>query len=79
MILQTKFKLEEDGWVLVRTVSSRGMKVRQIGTGEIYDEAIDPDFMNREYEETDIPVEEDAHTPEEDIPDFVQEEQPEEE
>ena len=57
MILQTKFKLEEDGWTLVRTISTKGMKIRQDETGELYDEAIDPDFTNRTYTETDIPVE----------------------
>lgn len=59
MIVQTKFKLEEDGWTLVRTYSSRGMKVQQDGTGELYAEAIDPEFVGRTYTETDIPIEED--------------------
>lgn len=56
MIIQTKFQLEEDGWVLVRTYSSRGMKIIQDGTGEIYSEAIDPEFTGRTYTETDIPI-----------------------
>lgn len=57
MIVQTKFKLEEDGWELVRTYSSRGMMVRQDETGELYAEAIDPAFVGRTYTETDIPIE----------------------
>lgn len=57
MIVQTSFKLEEDGWELIRTYSSRGMKILQEGTGEIYDEAIDPAFTNRSYVETNIPIE----------------------
>ena len=59
MIIQTKFQLEEDGWVLVRTYSSRGMKIRQDGTGEIYNEAIDPEFTGRTYTETNIPIDDD--------------------
>lgn len=59
MIIQTKFQLEEDGWVLVRTYSSRGMKIMQDGTGEIYNEAIDPEFTGRTYTETDIPIDDD--------------------
>ena len=60
MIIQTKFQLEEDGWVLVRTYSSRGMKIMQDGTGEIYNEAIDPEFTGRTYTETDIPIDDDV-------------------
>ena len=60
MIIQTKFQLEEDGWVLVRTYSSRGMKIMQDGTGEIYNEAIDPEFTGRTYTETDIPIDDDT-------------------
>ena len=59
MIIQTKFQLEEDGWVLVRTYSSRGMKIIQDGTGEIYNEAIDPEFTGRTYTETDILIDDD--------------------
>ena len=57
MIVQTTFRLEEDGWDLVRTYSSKGMKVRQDETGELYAEAIDPAFAHRTYTETDIPIE----------------------
>ena len=57
MIVQTVFRLEEDGWDLVRTYSSRGVKIMQDGTGEIYAEAIDPEFMHRTYTETEIPIE----------------------
>lgn len=59
MIVQTKFKLEEDGWTLVRTISDRGMMIQQDGTDELFAEAIDPDFTARTYTETDIPVESD--------------------
>ena len=56
MIVQTTFRLEEDGWDLVRTYSSRGMKIRQDETGELYAEAIDPLFTHRTYSETEIPI-----------------------
>ena len=41
---------------LVRTYSDAGFKIKQDGTDIIYDEAIDPVFMNRTYTETDIPL-----------------------
>lgn len=41
---------------LIRTYSDAGMKIRQDGTGILYDEAIDPDYMHRTYTETDEPV-----------------------
>ena len=51
---------------LVKTYSDIGVMIRKIGTDEIYSEAIDPQKFNREYEETDITIEqeviEDEHT-----------------
>ena len=43
---------------LVRTYSDEGYKIRQDGTGIVYDEAIDPENSGRTYTETDelIPV-----------------------
>lgn len=67
MIVQTVFRLEEDGWDLVRTYSSRGMKIRQDETGELYAEAIDPQFTHRTYTETDIPIDQDDPEPTEDL------------
>ena len=49
---------EINGTDMVRTYSNIGMKIRQDGTGIIYDEAIDPVYMNRTYTETEEPVEE---------------------
>ena len=48
---------EQIGNDLVKTYSDKGMMIRKIGTDEIYSEAIDPKRFNREYEETDIPIE----------------------
>ena len=64
MIVQTKFKLSPDGWTLVRTFSDRGMMVRQEDSGEMYAEAIDPEFAGRAYTETDIPIPQDMEEPE---------------
>ena len=52
MIIQEQ--IEND---LVKTYSDRGVMIRKKGTEEIYSEAIDPKRFNREYEETDIPIE----------------------
>ena len=51
MIIQEQ--IEND---LVKTYSDKGVMIRKIGTDEIYSEAIDPMKFNREYEETDIPI-----------------------
>ena len=48
---------EQIGNDLVKTYSDKGVMIRKIGTEEIYSEAIDPKKFNREYEETDIPIE----------------------
>lgn len=47
----------EDYTTLVKTYSDSGFMIRKKGTDELYSEAIDPKNMNREYEETDIPIE----------------------
>lgn len=47
----------DDGVKLIRTYSSRGMKIRQIETGIVYDEAIDLEDSGFTYEETDIKIE----------------------
>ena len=48
---------EHIGNDLVKTYSDKGVMIRKKGTEEIYSEAIDPKRFNREYEETDIPIE----------------------
>ena len=63
MIIQ---EIIEDYTTLVKTYSDKGVMIRKKGTDELYSEAIDPKKFNREYEETDIPIEqeviEDEHT-----------------
>ena len=48
---------EQIGNDLVKTYSDKGVMIRKIGTDELYSEAIDPKRFNREYEETDIQIE----------------------
>lgn len=54
-----------DGRSLTRTYSNSGYMIRQVGTGDLYVEATDPTECNREYTETDIPIEDVEITPEE--------------
>ena len=42
-----------EGTDLVKAYSDTGHKIVQDGTGAVYDEAVDPDFMNRTYTESD--------------------------
>lgn len=44
-----------NGKEFIRTYSDQKMRLRQDGTGAIYDEAIDPAEFMRTYTETDIP------------------------
>ena len=43
----------DDGVKLIRTYSSRGMKIRQNETGIVYDDAVDVDDGRYSYSETD--------------------------
>lgn len=51
MIVQ---EIIEGNTTLVKTYSDNGVMIRKKGTDELYSEAIDPKKSNREYEETDI-------------------------
>ena len=55
MIVTEYYKTREDGVVLNRTYSDKGMMIERDGVR--YDEAIDPVEMNRQYTETDEPIE----------------------
>lgn len=62
MIVQEAY---EGSDTLVRTYSDAGYKIQQDGTGDIYDEAIDPRSAGRTYTETDIPIDdEEEYDPE---------------
>lgn len=53
-----------EGTNLILAYSNQNFKIRQDGTGELYDEAVDPDFCHRTYTETDIPREDIKPAPE---------------
>lgn len=66
MIVREEFKTRADGVKLFRTYSDQSMKIRKVGTDEIYDEAIDVEDAPWTYEEYVPPVESDD--PEDIIP-----------
>jgi hypothetical protein len=55
MIVTEYYRTREDGVVLNRTYSDIGMMIERDGAR--YSEAIDPAELNRQYTETDEPVE----------------------
>ena len=55
MVLTEFYKTREDGVVLNRTYSDAGMMIEREGIR--YSEAIDPAEFNRQYIETDEPIE----------------------
>ena len=55
MIVTEYFKTREDGIVLNRTYSDLSMMIERDGVR--YSEAIDPAELNRQYTETDEPIE----------------------
>ena len=55
MIQKELYMERADGVKLFRTYSDKQLKIKKIGTEEIYDEAID--VMDFQYEETNIPIE----------------------
>lgn len=54
-IITDFFRTRADGVVLNRTYSDLGYKIERDGI--LYDEAIDPAELNRQYTETNIPIE----------------------
>jgi hypothetical protein len=56
MIVREFYRTREDGVNLYRTYSDRGLKIRKIGTNEIYDDAVDIESALYIYDETDTPV-----------------------
>lgn len=55
MIVTEYYRTREDGVVLNRTYSDLGMMIKREGVR--YSEAIDPAELNRQYTETDEPIE----------------------
>ena len=54
MIITEYYKTREDGVVLNRTYSDNGMMIERDGVR--YSEAIDPAEPDRQYTETDVPI-----------------------
>ena len=54
MIITEYYITREDGVILNRTYSDAGMMIEREGVQ--YSEAIDPAELNRQYAETDIPI-----------------------
>lgn len=52
MISKEFYKTRTDGVSLYRTYSTDGLKIRKVGTDEVYDEAIDVQGAPYTYEET---------------------------
>lgn len=57
MIVKEFYKTRKDGVNLYKTYSDAGFYIKQIETGNIYDEAIDIETSNYTYEETNEKIE----------------------
>ena len=57
MIIREFYGIRKDGVNLFRTFSDNGLKIRKVGTDEVYDEAIDVASATHFYEETDEKIE----------------------
>lgn len=60
MLVKEFYRTREDGVNLYRTYSDKNFRIRQIQTDVLYDEAIDVEDSIYTYEETDIPIEDEA-------------------
>ena len=67
MIITEYYMTRQDGVVLNRTYSDQDLMVLQEDTGVIYSEAIDPEFSNHTYVETDTPIEADEEISDEEF------------
>lgn len=57
MIVREFYRKREDGVNLYRSYSDKNVKIRKVGTDEVYDEAIDIESASYVYVETDKPIE----------------------
>ena len=64
MIVKEFYMTRNDGVNLFLTKSTDGLKIRKVGTNEIYDEAIDIEIIEYQYEETDELIELDENSKE---------------
>ena len=57
MVIREFYGTRKDGINLYKHYSDQNLKIRKVGTDEVYDEAIDVEFAPYSYEETDMPIE----------------------
>ena len=57
MVVKEFYRVREDGVKLYRTYSINGVKIRKVGTEEVYDDAVDIENAPYEYEETNERIE----------------------
>jgi hypothetical protein len=57
MLKKEFYITRSDGVKLYRSYSTEGLKIRKVGTDEIYDDAIDVEWASYTYKETDEPIE----------------------
>lgn len=62
MIQREYYSTRTDGIRLYRTYSDANLKIRKVGTEEVYDEAIDIEGAPYTYEETEELIEEETAT-----------------
>lgn len=67
MIKNEFYSTRKDGVNLFKTYSDKGLKIRKVGTDEIYSEAIDIEDAAFEYEETEIHIQEEANIEESEV------------
>lgn len=56
MVVREFYRTRQDGVDLYLAHSDQNLKIRKVGTDEIYDEAVDVESAPYTYEETDIPI-----------------------
>ena len=56
MIIKEFHRTRKDGVNLYRTYSDQGLKIKQLETGRVYDQAIDVEGAPFTYVETDLPI-----------------------
>lgn len=61
MVITEYFRTRSDGVILNRTYSDSGMMIER--DGELYEEAIDPAELNRQYTESSTPIGEPIQEP----------------
>lgn len=57
MIVREFYRTRKDGVNLYRTYSDANKYIKKVGTDEVYSEAIDVEYANFKYVETDIEIE----------------------